>query len=124
MRKHIEQEHVFVDYLLRNIGGITNRFQEINLDKIALKSGVDLSSAIECIKQLEKQGDAEVQQLHADSGIMFHVPREDKISLMPVLHQLNTLKEEKKRLAWCHLGIRYCRDLLPKKIATLLWRNV
>ena len=111
LRKHIEQEHVFVDYLLRNIGGITNRCQEINLDKIALKSGVGLSSAIECIKQLEKQGDAEVQQLHADSGIMFHVPREDKISLMPILHQLNTLREEKKRLAgaiWAYATAETC----------------
>jgi ATP-dependent DNA helicase RecQ len=99
LHKHIKKEHIFVDYLLRNIGGITDRFQDINLDKIALKSGVGLRNAIECIKQLEKQGDADVQQLHADSGITFHVPREDKISLMPVLHQLNTLTEEKKRLA-------------------------
>ena len=76
-----------------------DRFQNINLDNIALKSGVGLSNAIECIKQLQKQGDAEVQQLYADSGITFHVPREDKISLMPVLRQLTTLGEEKKRLA-------------------------
>ncbi len=97
--KHIKQDHRLVNYLLRNIGGITDRFQNINLDNIALKSGVGLSNAIECIKQLQKQGDAEVQQLYADSGITFHVPREDKISLMPVLRQLTTLGEEKKRLA-------------------------
>ncbi|MAS68446.1 MAG: recombinase RecQ [Flavobacteriaceae bacterium] len=99
LHKHIKQDHRLVNYLLRNIGGITDRFQNINLDNIALKSGVGLSNAIECIKQLQKQGDAEVQQLYADSGIIFHVPREDKISLMPVLRQLNTLGEEKKRLA-------------------------
>ena len=99
LHKHIKQDHRLVNYLLRNIGGITDRFQNINLDNIALKSGVGLSNAIECIKQLQKQGDAEVQQLYADSGITFHVPREDKISLMPVLRQLNTLGEEKKRLA-------------------------
>jgi ATP-dependent DNA helicase RecQ len=99
LHKHIKKEHVFVDYLLRNIGGVTERFQDVNLDKIVLKSGVGLRNAIECIKQLEKQGDAEVQQLHADSGITFHEPREDNISLMPILHQLNTLTEEKKRLA-------------------------
>ena len=99
LHKHIKQDHRLVNYLLRNIGGITDRFQNINLDNIALKSGVGLSNAIECIKQLQKQGDAEVQQLYADSGITFHVPREDKISLMPVLRQLTTLGEEKKRLA-------------------------
>lgn len=99
LHKHIKQEHKLVNYLLRNIGGITDRFQNINLDNIALKSGVGLSNAIKYIKQLQKQGDAEVQQLYADSGITFHVPREDKISLMPVLRQLNTLSKEKKRLA-------------------------
>ena len=99
LHKHIKQDHRLVNYLLRNIGGITDSFQNINLDNIALKSGVGLSNAIECIKQLQKQGDAEVQQLYADSGITFHVPREDKISLMPVLRQLNNLGEEKKRLA-------------------------
>jgi ATP-dependent DNA helicase RecQ len=96
---HIRKEHVLAHYLVRNIGGITDRFQDINLDNIAIKSGVGLSNAFASLKQLEKQGDAEIQQLHADSGITFHVPREDKISLLPVLHQLKTLIKEKKRLA-------------------------
>ena len=111
LHNHIKQTHVLLDYLLRNIGGITDRFQDISLDSIAIKSGVGLSNAIACLKQLEKQGDAEIQQLHADSGIVFHVPREDNISLMPVLHQLNALTEEKKRLTaavWQYATVATC----------------
>ena len=99
MHKYIKQDYVFVDYILRNVGGITDRYQDIYLDKIASKSGVSLNNAIECLKQLEKQGDAEIKQLHSDSGIIFHVPREDKISLLPVLKQLDKLTAEKRRLA-------------------------
>ena len=46
--------------VFRSDDGGQDRFQDINLDKIALKSGVGLRNAIECIKQLEKQGDADV----------------------------------------------------------------
>lgn len=99
IHKYIKQDHVFVDYILRNVGGITDRYQDIYLDKIARKSGVGLNNAIECLKQLEKQGDAEIKQLHTDSGITFHLPREDKISLFPVLQQLDKLTVEKRRLA-------------------------
>ena len=52
-----------------------------------------------------------MQQLHTDSGIMFHIPREDNISLMPVFHQLNTLREEKKLLAsaiWAYATADTC----------------
>jgi ATP-dependent DNA helicase RecQ len=111
LHKHIKQEHILVDYLLRNIGGITERFQDISLDNIAMKSGVGLSNAITCLKQLEKQGDAEVQQLHADSGITFHASREDNISLMPVFHQLNAIMKEKKRLTgavWEYVTANTC----------------
>jgi ATP-dependent DNA helicase RecQ len=111
LHKHLNQEHILVDYLLRNIGGITERFQDISLDNIAMKSGVGLRNAIACLKQLEKQGDAEVQQLHADSGITFHAPREDSISLMPVFHQLNAIMKEKKRLTgavWEYVTANTC----------------
>jgi ATP-dependent DNA helicase RecQ len=111
LHKHLKQEHILVDYLLRNIGGITERFQDISLDNIAMKSGVGLRNAIACLKQLEKQGDAEVQQLHADSGITFHAPREDSISLMPVFHQLNAIMKEKKRLTgavWEYVTANTC----------------
>jgi ATP-dependent DNA helicase RecQ len=111
LHKHLNQEHILVDYLLRNIGGITERFQYISLDNIAMKSGVGLRNAIACLKQLEKQGDAEVQQLHADSGITFHAPREDSISLMPVFHQLNAIMKEKKRLTgavWEYVTANTC----------------
>ena len=84
---------------MRNVGGITARFQEINLEKIIKKTGISLAHAIDHLKQLHAQGDADIQQLHVDSGISFHVPREDKRSLLPILQQLDVLTNEKKRLA-------------------------
>lgn len=99
LHKNIKTDTPIVTFLLRNVGGITARFQEINLEKIIKKTGISLAHAIDHLKQLHAQGDADIQQLHVDSGISFHVPREDKRSLLPILQQLDVLTNEKKRLA-------------------------
>jgi ATP-dependent DNA helicase RecQ len=94
-----KRESVLIDYLLRNVGGITAQMQSIQLERIAVKCGMSLQDCLVELKTLEKNGQAEIGQLHVDSGIQFLTPREDKHTLLPILQQLDTFKKEKKRLA-------------------------
>lgn len=89
----------FVQYLLRHIGGITERFQHIHLEDISKRYGMTLEECIQIIETMEQNGTALVAQLHVDSAIEFLVPREDKRTLFPVLQQLDAYKTEKKRLS-------------------------
>ncbi|CAI8165077.1 MAG: ATP-dependent DNA helicase RecQ [Bacteroidota bacterium] len=93
------QNEVLIDYLLRNIGGITDRIQSINLYDVGKKCNLSLQECIETLKKMEQNGTAEIQQLHVDSAIQFLSPREDKITLRNVLKQLDSFKREKKRLS-------------------------
>lgn len=121
-----KRESVLTDYLLRNVGGITAQIQSIQLAHIAIKCGVSLQDCLVELKTLEKNGQAEIPQLHVDSGIQFLTPREDKHTLLPILQKLGTLKNEKKRLAdtvwdYCTTTSCYRKKLLdyfddsPKK---------
>lgn len=87
-----------VNYLLRNIGGVTDRMQSINLDNISKKCGLTLQQSMDTLKTLETNGFAEIGQLHVDNAIQFLTPREDGRTLLPVIQQLDNFKEEKKRL--------------------------
>ena len=98
-KKSNPQNEVLIDYLLRNIGGITERMQTVNLYSIAKKCNLTLQQCIELLKKMEQNGTAEIQQLHVDSAIQFLSPREDKRTLINVLKQLDVFKKEKKRLA-------------------------
>lgn len=108
---------VLIDYLLRNIGGITERVQPINLLTIAKRCNVSLQQCVESLKGMEKNGAAKVEQLHVDSAIQFLLPREDKRTLLPVVQQLSNFKKEKKRLAnsvweYCITSTCYRKKLL------------
>lgn len=94
-----KKETVLVDYLLRNIGGITAQMQSVVLDRIATKCGISVEECIEELKTLDKNGGAEIIQLHVDSAIQFLTPREDKHTLFPILQRLDAFKKEKKRMA-------------------------
>ena len=93
------QNDILIDYLLRNIGGITDRVQSFNLNSVANRCNLSLQQCVELLKQMEKNGIVEIQQLHVDSSIQFLTPREDKRTLHHVLEQLKSFKLEKKRLA-------------------------
>ena len=93
------QNDVLIDYLLRNVGGITKRAQSINLHTVATHCNLSLQDCVRLLKTMEKNGMATVEHLHVDSAIQFLAPREDKRTLFHVLQQLDTFKKEKKRLA-------------------------
>ena len=97
---HIEaSDEPLTNYLLRNIGGITDGVQTIALDAISRRCNLPLNYCMDTLKTLEKNGEATMLQLHADSAIQFLVPREDSRTLLPVIHQLDSFKQEKKRLS-------------------------
>ncbi len=98
-KNSLPQNDVLIDYLLRNITGITERMQSVNLYSIAKKCNLPLEQCVELLKKMEQNGTAEIQQLHVDSAIQFLTPREDKRTLRNVIEQLGTFKREKKRLA-------------------------
>jgi ATP-dependent DNA helicase RecQ len=105
------QNDILIDYLLRNIGGITESVQSINLYAVVSKCDLSLQQCIEAIKKMEKNGIATVQQLHVDSAIQFLVPREDKRTLLNVIQQLDHFKKEKKRLVesvWSYCTTTKC----------------
>jgi len=94
-----KNETNLVDYLKRNIGGITAQMQSLNLAHVANRCNLSLEQCIDELKTLAKNGLAEIAQLHVDSSIQFLTPREDKRTLLPILQRLDVFKEEKKRLA-------------------------
>lgn len=96
--KHL-LDNVLLDTLLRNVGGITDRFQSIDLSHFAKKCNLPLQKCIETLNIEAKNGRIEIDQLHVDSAIQFNTPREDKRTLLPIIQQLDTFKKEKKRLA-------------------------
>ena len=93
------KSNILIDYLLRNIGGITESMQSVNLYDAAKKCNLPLQQCIALLKKMEQNGTANIQQLHVDSAIQFLSPREDNITLRNVLKQMDTFKREKKRLA-------------------------
>ena len=93
------KSNILIDYLLRNIGGITESMQSVNLYDAAKKCNLPLQHCIALLKKMEQNGTANIQQLHVDSAIQFLSPREDNITLRNVLKQMDTFKREKKRLA-------------------------
>ena len=98
-KKNNLENEILIDYLQRNIGGITERMQTVNLYSISKKCNLTLQQCVELLKKMEQNGTAEIQQLHVDSAIQFLLPREDKRTLINVLKQLDVFKKEKKRLA-------------------------
>ncbi|MDG1822108.1 MAG: RecQ family ATP-dependent DNA helicase [Flavobacteriaceae bacterium] len=100
LSSHIESsDEPLTNHLLRNVGGITEGLQTIALDVVSKRCNLSLDYCLDILKTLEKNGDATVPQLHADSAIQFLVPREDLRTLLPVIQQLDRFKEEKKRLS-------------------------
>ena len=99
------------DYLLRNFGGITDRFQSFNLARIAAKCQLSVQQCVDTIHTMIKNGTAEVLQLHVDNGIQFLVPREDNRTLNGLLYELESIKKEKKRLSsfiWDYCTSKKC----------------
>ena len=94
-----ERHDALTDYLLRNVGGISERMQSIHLYSVAKKCNLPLQQCIELLKTMEKNGTVEVEQLHVDNAIQFLVPREDRRTLLPIVQQLDRFKKEKKRMA-------------------------
>jgi ATP-dependent DNA helicase RecQ len=99
------------DYLLRHVGGITARFQYIDLDDIARRSSISIKECLKELKVMEKNGMVEIEQLHVDNAIEFHLPREDQRTLLPIIRQLAQVADEKKRLAaavWAYCQSKSC----------------
>ena len=99
------------DYLLRHVAGITARFQSIQLDDIARKSSISIKDCLKELKIMERNGMVEIEQLHVDNAIEFHLPREDQRTLLPIIRQLAKVADEKKRLAaavWAYCTSKSC----------------
>ena len=112
-----KRETVMVEYLLRNVGGITAQMQSVVLARVANKCGISVEECINELNILEKNGGVEIKQLHVDSAIQFLTPREDKHTLLPILQHLDAFKKEKKRLAdsvwdYCTTSSCYRQKLL------------
>jgi ATP-dependent DNA helicase RecQ len=112
LNQHNQTDNPLVDYLMRHVGGITDRSQTIQLQDIARRSAIPLNNCIDTLRNLGENGTIALDQLHVDSAIQFHVPREDQQTLLPIVRELKHVKEEKERLAATVLAYVNCTSCL------------
>ena len=85
-----------VKAILRTYGGAFDGMVEINLEVVAAKAGTPAREAIRLIQQLHKEGIAEFEHDQHDTRVSFLVPREDDITINPLLPYIK-LQEKTKR---------------------------
>jgi ATP-dependent DNA helicase RecQ len=118
LNQYTRADNPLIDYLVRHVGGIIDRPQSIQLQDIARRSSIPLKECIDILKNMGKNGTAALDQLHVDSAIQLHTPREDERTLLPILRQLKYVKKEKERLAKTVWSYAKCTSCLRAYLLT------
>lgn len=85
-----------VKAILRTYGGAFDGMVELNLEVIAAKAGTTTREAVRLLQQLHKEGIAEFEHDQHDTRVSFLVPREDDITINPLVPYIK-LQEKTKR---------------------------
>lgn len=85
-----------VKAVLRTYGGAFDSQIEINLQVIATKAGTSQQEAGKLLQQLHKEGIAEFEHDQHDTRITFLVPREDDITINPLIPYIKLQEKTKK----------------------------
>ncbi|MHA6280898.1 RecQ family ATP-dependent DNA helicase [Salinimicrobium sp. CAU 1759] len=85
-----------VKAILRTYGGAFDGMVELNLEVIAGKAGTTTREAVRLLQQLHKEGIAEFEHDQHDTRVSFLVPREDEITINPLVPYIK-LQEKTKR---------------------------
>ena len=85
-----------VKAILRTYGGAFDGMVEINLQVIANKAGTTQGEAVKLLQQLQKEGIAEFEHDQHDTKITFLVPREDDITINPLVPYIKLQQKNKK----------------------------
>lgn len=84
-----------VKAILRTYGGAFDGMVELNLEVIAGKAGTTTREAVRLLQQLHKEGIAEFEHDQHDTRVSFLVPREDDITINPLVPYIK-LQEKTK----------------------------
>ena len=85
-----------VKAILRTYGGAFDGMTELNLEVIAGKAGTTSREAVRLLQQLQKEGIAAFEHDQHDTRLTFLVPREDDITINPLVPYIK-LQEKTKR---------------------------
>ena len=85
-----------VKAVLRTYGGAFDGMVEINLQIISTKAGTNQPEAVKLLQQLHKEGLAEFEHDQHDTQITFLVPREDDITINPLVPYIKLQEKSKK----------------------------
>lgn len=85
-----------VKAILRTYGGAFDSMVEINLQIISGKAGTNQPEAVKLLQQLHKEGIAEFEHDQHDTMITFLVPREDDITINPLVPYIKLQEKSKK----------------------------
>lgn len=85
-----------VKAILRTYGGAFDSMIELNLEVIAAKAGTTRQEAVKLLQQLHKEGIAEFEHDQHDTRITFLVPREDDVTINPLVPYIKLQEKTKK----------------------------
>lgn len=85
-----------VKAVLRTYGGAFDSMVEINLQIIAAKAGTSVQEATKLLTRLHKEDIAEFEHDQHDTRITFLVPREDDITINPLVPYIKLQEKTKK----------------------------
>ncbi|MDX1753535.1 MAG: ATP-dependent DNA helicase RecQ [Salinimicrobium sediminis] len=85
-----------VKAILRTYGGAFDSMVEINLQIISGKAGTNQPEVVKLLQQLHKEGIAEFEHDQHDTRITFLVPREDDITINPLVPYIKLQEKSKK----------------------------
>ena len=104
--------------ILRIYGGIFDSPNNINLDLVSNKSGLEINAIISVLKEMEQQKLVDLKLYETDANITFLVPREDERTLNPFSREITSLNEKKKNQVASVL--QYIKDTKTCKSVQLL----
>lgn len=90
------QFEAVVKAVLRTYGGAFDSMVEINPQIVADKAGTSVPEAVRFMQQLHKEGLAEFEHDQHDTRITFLVPREDDITINPLVPYIKLQEKTKK----------------------------
>ena len=85
-----------VKAILRTYGGAFDSMVEINIQVIAGKAGTTVQEAVKLLQQLQKEDMVDFEHDQHDTKIMFLIPREDDISINPLIPYIKLQERTKK----------------------------
>ena len=85
-----------VKAILRTYGGAFDSMIEINLQVVAGKAGTTQQEAVKFLQHLQKEGLVEFEHDQHDTKITFLVPREDDVTINPLIPYIKLQEKTKK----------------------------